>query len=235
MSQGADPGGPARLGIAIRLAVVFDLDGTLIDSRRDIAASANHALGVHGLPQLSISEISSFVGDGARLLLSRAARLPNDAPELDALLATFLDYYAAHPTDHTQLLPGAHEALSELSYLQLALCTNKPRAITDRVLANLRLPAHFSVVLGGGELAKQKPDPLPLLYIAEKLGLSAAELVMVGDGAQDIACAKAAGAHSVGVEGGMQSRDLLVAANPDVLLSSLSELPAHVARLLGAA
>jgi len=229
-----DPGGPAAIGIAIRLGVVFDLDGTLIDSRLDIASSANHALGAHGFATLSVSEISTYVGDGARLLLARAARLEPSAPALDALLATFTAHYEEHPTDHTLLLPGAHEALTQLAHLPLALCTNKPRSITDRVLANLRLGSAFRVVVGGGDLPKNKPDPLPLRYIAEQLGLTPTELVMVGDGAQDVGCAKAAGAHSVGVAGGMQGQEQLVASEPDVLLGSLFELPAALERWLNA-
>jgi 2-phosphoglycolate phosphatase len=209
-----------------RLGVVFDLDGTLIDSRLDIASSANHALGAHGFPTLSLEEISRYVGDGARWLLARAARLEHGAPELDALLATFITYYGEHPTDHTELLPGAREVLARLAHLPLALCTNKPRAITDRVLENLRLSSTFQVVIGGGDLPKNKPDPLPLLHIADRLGLSATKLVMVGDGAQDIGCAKAAGARAVGVEGGMQGNAALLASEPEVLLKSLFELPA---------
>jgi 2-phosphoglycolate phosphatase len=232
MSADQDPGGPASLAIPIRLGIVFDLDGTLIDSRLDIAIAANHALEAHGFAQLSVGEIASYVGDGARLLLSRAARLEPNAPALDALLATFVAYYAEHPTDHTLLLPGAHEALAQLSHLPLALCTNKPRSITDRILANLRLPAKFQVVVAGGDLPENKPDPLPLRYIAEKLGLNAAELVMVGDGAQDIACAKAAGAHSIGVTGGLQGSERLLASEPEVLLNSLLELPAALVQWL---
>ncbi|HYQ46117.1 MAG TPA: HAD-IA family hydrolase [Polyangiaceae bacterium] len=230
MSQPSrDPGGPARLGIPIRLGVVFDLDGTLIDSRLDIASSANHALRAHGFAELSVSELSTYVGDGARWLLARAARLDHDSPSLDPLLATFVEYYAEHPTEHTLLLPGAREVLTDLAHLPLALCTNKPRPITDRVLENLRLHGAFSVVVGGGDLPKNKPDPLPLQHIAERLGLTPPELVMVGDGAQDINCAKAAGAHSVGVEGGMQGSELLLASGPDVLLESLFGLPAALA------
>ncbi len=175
---------------AIQLGIVFDLDGTLIDSRLDIAAAANHALGARGLPQLSVPELSSFVGDGARLLLARAARLDPEAPELEPLLEAFLDYYAAHPTDHTELLSGAHEALAALAHLPLALCTNKPRRITDLVLAQLPLPTTFAVVVAGGDLPRNKPDPLPLQHVARALSLSTAQLVMVGDGPQDILCAK---------------------------------------------
>ena len=216
------------------LGVVFDLDGTLIDSGRDIAEAANHALVAHGFSALPLAEIVSYVGDGARLLLARAARLEPDQPALEPLLGTFLAYYAEHPTDHTSLLPGVAEALRALGHLPLALCTNKPRAITDRVLANLRLPVSFQVVVGGGDLPHNKPHPLPLRHIAERLGLAPAELVMVGDGAQDIACAKAAGARSVGVEGGMQGRELMLRAGPDVVVQTLSDLPAVIERFRSA-
>lgn len=232
-TRGEDPGGPASLGRTIRLGIVFDLDGTLIDSRLDISHAANHALGACGFSQLSVEEIASYVGDGARALLSRAARLEPTAPKLEPLLASFLAYYDAHATDHTTLLPGASEALSALGHLPLALCTNKPRSTTDAVLANLRLSSHFAVVVAGGDLAKIKPDPLPLQHIAERLSLRTPELVMVGDGPQDVSCAKAAGARSVGVEGGILARERLIAAQPDVLLASLNELPALVANWLG--
>jgi 2-phosphoglycolate phosphatase len=227
-----DPGGPATLGPKILVGIVFDLDGTLIDSRLDIAYAANHALTASGRSALSVDEISSYVGDGARLLLARAARLEPDAREVEPLLESFLAYYEAHATDHTELLPGAHEALEALADLPLAICTNKPRSTTNAVLANLRFPAKFKIVVAGGDLAKNKPDPLPLIHIAGHLGLSTAELVMVGDGPQDILCAKAAGARSVGVEGGIQAHERLIAAAPDVLLASLVELPALIRRWL---
>jgi len=230
-----DPGGPARLGLPVRLGIVFDLDGTLIDSRLDIAHAANHALAQNGFRRLSVEEISSYVGDGARLLVARAARVEPTSEEADRLVAGFLEYYVAHPTDHTTLLPGAHEALSALRHLPLGLCTNKPRASTDAVLANLPLPVSFSVVVAGGDLAKNKPDPLALQYIAQKLALTTPELVMVGDGPQDVLCAKAAGARSVGVEGGIQGQDRLIAAQPDELLTSLHELPALIERWLAMA
>ncbi|MEP7051956.1 MAG: HAD-IA family hydrolase [Pseudomonadota bacterium] len=224
-SAAQDPGGPAQLGIPVRIGIVFDLDGTLIDSRVDIANAANHALAEHGFATRSVSEIASFVGDGARALLERAARIAPGATELEPLLDTFLGYYAAHPTDHTLLIIGAHEALSRLAHLPLALCTNKPRAITDKVIANLRFPAQFAALVAGGDLPKNKPDPLPLLHIARALSLAPSQLVMVGDGPQDILCAKAAGARSVGIEGGMQGAEKLLGTNPDVVLRSLAELP----------
>ena len=213
--------------------IVFDLDGTLIDSRRDIAAATLHALERHGFPPREHELIYSFVGDGARALLARAAELDPADPRLSALLASFLTYYAEHPLDYTRFCPGAEAALSELSFLPLAICTNKPRLTTVRVLDGLGISARFAIVLAGDDLPKSKPDPLPIRHIAEQLGLKTEELVVVGDGAQDILAGRAAGARTVGVEGGIQPLSRLTAANPDVLISSLSELPDVVRGFLG--
>jgi 2-phosphoglycolate phosphatase len=211
-------------------AVVFDLDGTLVDSLADIAAATNHTLAAHGRAALSEPEIAGYVGDGAPLLLARAARLDPAAPELQSLLGTFLDYYAAHAADRTRLLPGAREALAALSDFALALLTNKPRRTTDALLARLDLAPAFAVVIAGGDLAAQKPDPTPLRQIAERLGLSPQELVMVGDGPQDVECGRAAGARTVGVLGGIAAPERLLAAKPDAVIDSLAELPALVER-----
>jgi phosphoglycolate phosphatase len=209
-------------------AVVFDLDGTLVDSLDDIVAAANFALAAHGHPELSRAELSGYVGDGARRLLSRAARLSERAPELDRLLETFLERYTAHAADHTRLMPGAAEVLAALAPLPLALCTNKPRATTDAVLRALDLESLFGCVIADGDVARKKPDPESLLAIASRLGVRADELVMVGDGPQDVECGRAAGARTVGVLGGIASSDRLLAARPDAVIHSLSELPALV-------
>jgi 2-phosphoglycolate phosphatase len=210
-------------------ALVFDLDGTLIDSVQDIAEACNHTLSEHGRATRRIEEIRTFIGDGARALLARAAGLPSEASELDALVERFLAYYTAHPTTHTTLLPGAREALGQFPDLRIALCTNKPRITTEAILAQLRLTDAFEVVLAGGDLPLQKPDPAPLLHIARLLELEPAELVMIGDGPQDILSARAAGARSVGVENGIADEARLRAARPDALVATLHELPALLA------
>jgi phosphoglycolate phosphatase len=211
-------------------ALVFDLDGTLIDSLLDIAEACNHALHEAGLARRAIEDIQSFVGDGARSLLARAADSTLEDPKLDALLESFLAYYAAHPTTHTELLPGAREALGHFKDLRLALCTNKPRRTTDAVLAGLELTNCFEVVLAGGDLPQKKPHPAPLLQIARLFELRPAALVMIGDGPQDVECAHAAGARSVGVENGLADKARLYAARPDGLVADLHELPALIAR-----
>jgi len=207
-------------------AVVFDLDGTLIDSRGDIVAAARHALEAHGFAAPGSARLLSFVGDGARLLLARAVNLPPDAAILDPLLTAFLEYYEAHPVDHTRFCAGAEGCLQTLAGVPLALCTNKPRTTTNAVLAALGLDQAFRVVIAGGDLPAQKPDPAPLHAIAAAFALPSAALVMVGDGPQDILAGRRAGARTVGVLGGIQADAQALDPAPDALIADLNELPA---------
>jgi phosphoglycolate phosphatase len=216
--------GPAR-------AVVFDLDGTLIDSARDIANAVNHTLARARLPELPLERVKSFVGDGARTLLSRASGFAEADARLEALLADFLEYYNVHATAFTRPLPGAKEALVALeARLPLALATNKLRPSTEAVLAALDLARHFRVVVAGGDPPRPKPSAEPLVYVARELGVQTAELVMVGDGPQDVLSGRAAGARAVAIRGGMASDERLLAAEPDAVLASLVELPALIER-----
>jgi phosphoglycolate phosphatase len=125
-------------------------------------------------------------------------------------------------------MPGAAEALAALARLPLAICTNKPRRTTLAVLEGLGLGSHFAAVNAGGDLPEKKPHPRPLLHLARELGLPPSELMMVGDGAQDVLAGHAAGALTVGVRGGIQPLERLLAAEPHHLLSTLHELPALV-------
>ncbi|MEB2325021.1 MAG: HAD hydrolase-like protein, partial [Sorangiineae bacterium] len=151
--------------------VVFDLDGTLVDSREDIVRSTNHALAVSGYPTLPAGEIASYVGDGARLLLARSSRLLAGDPRLDALETTFLEYYTAHAVDHTRLIAGVEEVLDALAPLPLALLTNKPRRATLATLAALGLDRRLREIVAGDDLAERKPAPGGLLTIARRLAL----------------------------------------------------------------
>ena len=222
MSQSS---GRAKIG-----AIVFDLDGTLIDSRADIAAAANHVLGKLGFVTLPLDIISGYVGDGAKQLIVRAAGLPPDSPDVEPLLKEFLDYYTAHAADQTTWMPGAIEALDALRHYPLSVCTNKPRATTLAVLQTFGALDRFSTLVCGGDTVRLKPDPMPLEAIAERLGCAASSLVMVGDGPQDIECGHAVGAFTIGIRGGIAAPERLLAALPDLVLTSLSELPAAIAR-----
>jgi 2-phosphoglycolate phosphatase len=226
----SDPAEGGRLAIG---GVVFDLDGTLVDSCEDIAAAANHCLEQGGFPARAVGEIRSFIGDGARLLLARASRLNEASPELDALLERFFVYYTEHAVDRSALLPGVREVLAELSHLPRAVCTNKPRVTTLAMLEGLGIAHHFAAVVAAGDVSHNKPHPEPLERVSRLLGVPCARLEHVGDGPQDIECARAAGARSIGIsEAIIVPLDRLRAAGPDALVP-LRSVPALIARWQG--
>ena len=213
-------------------AVVFDLDGTLIDSRGDIAAAVNHALLSVGRTPLAAGTIASFVGDGGRTLLARCAKLAESDAALDELLDRFVGYYASHPTDFTRWAEGAPDVLDRIAALDLpiALCTNKDRGVTEAILSALGVRTRFRAIYAAGDGPEKKPAPGPLLALAKRLGLEVASLVMVGDGPQDVECARRAGCRVVGVVSTYSGRERVQATQPDVAIDTLAELPDIVRR-----
>lgn len=210
-------------------AVVFDLDGTLVDAVADIALALNHVLVESGRSELPTEVIAGYVGDGARALVARAVRL--EGTELDPILRAFLDHYAAHPVVRSRWMPGAREALDELRTLPLALCTNKPREIAVAVLSALGVLDRFSTVVGGGDCAP-KPSADALRLVASRLGVVPAQLVMVGDGTQDALAGKAVGARTIAVMNGYGSVEALRASAPDEMVESMHEVPGVMRRWL---
>jgi phosphoglycolate phosphatase len=207
---------------------VFDMDGTLVDSRQDIVAAVNHALTVTGRAALAPQIVTQYIGDGARWLCARSAGVADDSPELDRLVALFKEHYLLHPVDFTSLMPGAREAIARLRQMPgmaLGICTNKHRATTEAILTALGFRDHFLAIAAGSDLPEQKPAPGPLLFVAKALRVQPEAVVMVGDMYHDVECARRAGARAVGVAGGYGPRERLLAAGPDILLESLFELP----------
>lgn len=187
----------------------------------------NHALEAVGRRPLPAPVVIGYVGDGARALCARALELPESSKLVDELLQRYLAYYEQHPVDYTRWMPGAQEtveALSELEDLSLCICTNKARSATDAVLAALGIRARFRAVVAAGDTAEKKPAPEPLLHLARLVGVPPERIVMVGDGPQDVECARRAGARSVAILGGFAEQKALLDARPDVLLRSMSEL-----------
>lgn len=172
--------------------IVFDLDGTLIDSAPDIRACANAVLEAEGAAPLSLPETVSFIGDGTPVFVERmrAARALPDADH-DRLLGTFLDHYEK-PSRHSRLYPDVAQALAGLAAdgHRLALCTNKPAGPTARVLDEFGLAGHFETVIGGDSLPVRKPDPAPLRAALDALGTGPA--IYVGDSETDAETARAA-------------------------------------------
>lgn len=208
--------------------LLFDLDGTLIDSRADLANSINLMLAdLHRAP-LSREVVLSFVGEGVRLLVLRSLRVSfgrePEEHEVDHALEIYFHHYGAHLLDETRLYPEVAETLAALDELPKAVVTNKPYAFTMTILERLGVLAHFRVVFGGDSLAERKPSALPLLEAARRCGAQAGECLMVGDTRVDVEAGKNAGMKTCGYVGGFRGRGELSAAGADVLIERFSEL-----------
>jgi phosphoglycolate phosphatase len=211
-------------------ALVFDLDGTLIDSRRDIATGVNRMRADLGLPPLTLEQVVSMVGEGARLLVRRA--LGGDVPdvpesEVDRALAIYLEHYRQVCLDTTQPYPGVEAMLRELagSY-PLAVLSNKGESLSRRILDGLGLTSLFREVLGGDSLPTRKPDPSGLRLLAERLGAPVERLVLVGDSWVDAETARNAGCPFVLVEWGFPRQPFPEGLEVDVRTSDAGELTA---------
>jgi phosphoglycolate phosphatase len=174
--------------------VVFDLDGTLIDSRRDLADAANALIVEHGGSPLSVDTIAGMVGEGAALLVRRALAAAGSRLDIERDLRRFLELYDERLLGHTKLYDGTREMLEALAaHSTLAVLTNKPQHHTDEILRGLDVVRYFRWVLGGDTAHGRKPDPAGLRYLMSAAGAPAAETLMVGDSAIDLKTARAAG------------------------------------------
>lgn len=181
---------------------LFDLDGTLIDSRADLAAATNRMRARHGLPPLPLETVASYVGDGVRMLALRA--LEGESIEVDQATAEIGEAYANHLIDHTTPYSGVDEGLRALHAdgHQLALVTNKPALHARRLIDHFGWTSLFSVLLGGGDTRELKPSPLPLQIAMQRTGHSPASTWMVGDHHTDIEAARRAGIRSIYLQNG---------------------------------
>lgn len=183
-------------------AIIFDLDGTLVDSACDLRDAVNVLLAEEGLRQLDLDEVKSMIGDGAAKLVERAVSATGgDQSRLSALVARFLQIYEADATRHTQAYPGVAETLAGLRRLglPLAVVTNKPYGATIDILEALGLSAYFDAVIGGDTLPERKPHPAPILAALSRLGIAPEAALMVGDNYHDVQAAQAAGVRAVAV------------------------------------
>ena len=210
--------------------VLFDLDGTLIDSERDLAASVNAMLVKYGRRELPMEVIGTYIGDGAPMLIRRALGDPSDRDFLQEALNYFLLHYREHKLDSTRPYAGIQSALEQIGESdglsrKLAVLTNKPVRVSRDILAGLGLAGNFFQVYGGNSFETKKPDPLGANILMKEAGVAPEETVMVGDSQVDILTARNAGLWSVGVTYGFAPRTL-VEVVPDVLVDSPAELAA---------
>jgi phosphoglycolate phosphatase len=213
-------------------ALIFDLDGTLIDSKLDLALSINAMLEYMGRAPLAHRRIYAFVGNGAPILVRRSLNEDvspgqiSDA-EADRGLAYFLSYYRAHMLDNTVTYPGVREGLALLVQHPMAVLTNKPVNFSRAILDGLDLSRYFRYVYGGNSFEKKKPDPMGVHILLRDLNSSARETMMVGDSDVDVRTARNAGIWVCGVTYGLGTEGLR-ANPPDLLVDSLADLPSHL-------
>jgi phosphoglycolate phosphatase len=204
--------------------LIFDLDGTLIDSKRDLADSVNAMRVYLGEPHLADETVYSYVGNGASVLVRRA--LPGrDEEEIERGLRFFLDYYRDHMLDATTLYPGIREGLDELlaADVKMAVLTNKPVRFSEHLVKGLGLEKHFFRIYGGNSFEEKKPHPKGIELLMEESGIGRAQTIMVGDSAVDVMTARNAQVRACGVSWGFQP-ETFAAAPPDFVIDEMSEL-----------
>ncbi len=205
-------------------ALIFDLDGTLIDSKQDLIRSVNAMLVEMGREPLHEDTISGYIGHGAPQLIGRALGNGTTEEERERALKFFLAHYEEHKLDSTCAYPGVAEALEELREVPMAVLTNKPVRVSRRILEGLKLAKYFRAVYGGNSFETKKPDPLGAKRILEELGAAAGKAMMIGDSEVDVQTARNAGTLAGTVNYGFGTHDR--AAFPaDIYLDRLTDLP----------
>jgi phosphoglycolate phosphatase len=216
--------------------VVFDLDGTLVDTAPDLINALNYILVREGMPRVPLHSARTMIGAGVRRLLERGLELDGRTVELDdinRLTVDFIDYYAAHIADASRPFEGLEGALDELAArgCRFAVCTNKLEWLSKRLLDRLGLSARFSAICGADTFGISKPDPAILRQTVARAGGELSSTVMVGDAGPDIGVARRAGVPVIGVTFGYTEVPI-ADLKPDLLIHDMKELPAAVANLI---
>jgi phosphoglycolate phosphatase len=193
--------------------VLFDLDGTLVDSLDDLTNSVNHVLADFGRQQLNSAQVRQLVGKGVRNLV-QLALITDSAEEIDRGVALFTQFNALHIADKSRLYPGVPELLQELADkgIRMAVISNKQEALSRLILKELAIGGFFDRITGGDTFPEMKPSPLPLKMALTELGCRPSEAVMVGDSINDIEAGNQAGVATIGCTWGYGNRDELSAA-----------------------
>lgn len=203
-------------------AIIFDLDGTLVDSARDLTGALNHVLRTANRPQIDISRVRHMVGDGARALIIKGFKetgaLPNEK-NLEAMLQDFLAYYLENITKSTIIFPGALDVIKKLKDMEipLGLCTNKSIKLTEKLMSEIGLSDYFTAIIGGDSFEYCKPDPRHLTSTLETMNCAPDRAIMVGDSNNDILAARAAGIPVICVSFGY-SKTPVSDFNPDIII-----------------
>jgi phosphoglycolate phosphatase len=210
-------------------AVIIDLDGTLLDTAADLAAAANLMRADLGLSAMPLEQVASYVGKGVEILVHRVLGESMDA-RVDAgsharAHASFLRHYASENGRHAQPYPGVREGLEAMrgKGLRLACVTNKPAAFTEPLLERSGLASYFELVVSGDTLPRKKPDPMPMLHVAQRFGLQPSRVVAIGDSINDAQSARAAGMAVLAVPYGYNEGRDVRSLDTDGIVATLLE------------
>jgi len=204
--------------------LVFDLDGTLIDSKDDLVHSVNAVRRRMGMELLPDATVASYVGRGVVMLMKQALGDAATDESVAQAVEFFFEYYREHMLDHTVPYPGVRETLDRLQSMRMAVLTNKPVKFSQAILDGLGLSRYFVRVYGGNSFAQKKPDPMGLFALMQESGVTGERTMMVGDSETDVLVGRNAGAWTCGVTYGLSPETLKVTP-PDFLLDDLRELP----------
>jgi phosphoglycolate phosphatase len=220
-----------------KLAFIFDLDGTLIDSSHDLTLAVNGMLHEIGYPKVTHEQVQGFIGDGTPKLAERALRhvgaLENkNAPKFDKYFSILLKHYEANLANQTTVYPGVREFLEKFKVHPMAVVTNKPKQFTGPVLEAFKLLHYFQFWAGGDTFEKRKPDPFPVVKAMKELNSEPDRTFMIGDGDTDIKAGQAAGAITVAAIYGNRSPGELRDLDPDYEITEFSALHSIVEKYL---
>ena len=206
----------------IRL-LIFDLDGTLVDSEADLTLSVNAVRAQMGFGPLPRATVSSYVGQGVTTLMQRALGDDATSDSVQKAVSLFMPYYRLHMLDNTVPYPGVRESLEELTGWKLAVLTNKPARFSRNLLAGLGMASYFSFIYGGDSFAQKKPDPVGVVRLMNDTGFSKQQTMIVGDSDTDVLTGRNAGVWVCGVTYGLGSHTLETTP-PDVMVGDLRDL-----------
>ena len=210
--------------------IIFDLDGTLVDSSRDIADAVNYALEPYAVPRIPVQETIALVGEGVSRLIEKVMQKEGlGVGKKDVVLARFLEYYTAHLVDKTTVYPGVRETLERLRGYRKAVISNKLQSLSVKVLADLGLASYLDIIVGSDTTSERKPSPVPVRHVLDTLGVGPGDAVIVGDSNYDIEAGKAAGIRTVAVTYGYRPLDKLTGA--DFIINRMNDLVDIVEKL----
>ena len=214
--------------------VLFDLDGTLIDTAPDLAHSMDLVMSELHLPTQGLKKVRRFIGHGVRRLVEDIVSTELEGKPakatLDKALGAFNEHYREQLVQKSSLYPGVPECLQTLRSrgVKLACVTNKPKSFTEPLLEHFLIDGHFDLVLSGDSLQKKKPDPFPLVHACQRLAVKVADSLMVGDSSNDILAARNAGMRCMYMSYGYSDTETVRALGPDAVLDSFAEVMDHL-------